>query len=231
MKRSQWIQLAIVAIISAASMGAQAAGLDLHSFAIQHGDALAGIGMMAFGSMDLVMKGLDKIEGRIQAGDRNLAEVNDRLLLLEQKGGADSGGMRSSNGETFGDQLVRKFAENRELFDKTRSVRIGLKAAGDPVTTSSGRKILSGGVVGAPGVSKLGLQFALPTRTVAGISSMEYSRYTGQDGTADVQAGEGAAKAALRPEHTVITQSAITIAGYTKMSRQALEFGRIKARC
>jgi HK97 family phage major capsid protein len=37
-----------------------------------------------------------------------------------------------------------------------------------------------------------------------------------------VQAAEGDAKAAVRPDHSLITQLAITIAGYTKMSRQAL---------
>jgi hypothetical protein len=37
-----------------------------------------------------------------------------------------------------------------------------------------------------------------------------------------VQAAEGDAKAAVRPTHALITQTGLTVAGYTKMSRQSL---------
>lgn len=222
MKRSQYIQVAVAAILCAVFVGAQAAGIDLHSLALQHSDAITGAGMLAFGSMDLVMKGIDNIEGKMQAGDRHLAELDDRLMLLEQKGGGDRSGGSSDRGDSLGDMVVKQFNENRELFDKTRSVRMSFKAASDPVTTSSGRRIVAAGVGGPTGSGVVGFQRALMQRPANGSSAVEYSRYTGYTGEAEVQATEGAAKAQLRPDHTLITQSAITVAGYSKMSRQAL---------
>jgi hypothetical protein len=121
----------------------------------------------------------------------------------------------------MGDLFIKSFEENRDLFSKSKSVRLELKAAGDPVTTTSGRNIVSGGVGGIAG-GVLGLQNALSVRMAAGTSAVEYSRYTGQQGAAAVQSAEGAAKAAVRPDHSLIVQSALTVAGYSKMSRQAL---------
>jgi HK97 family phage major capsid protein len=57
---------------------------------------------------------------------------------------------------------------------------------------------------------------------VPGTSAVEYSRFTGTQGAAAQQAAEGDAKAAVRPDHSLVTQVALTIAGYTKMSRQAM---------
>jgi HK97 family phage major capsid protein len=133
----------------------------------------------------------------------------------------NSGAANHSSPEALGSKVVKAFDENRELFEKTRSVRLDIKAAGDAVTTSSGRSIITGGV-GAPNGNVLGFQGALSTRNAPNTSAVEYSRFTGQQGAAAVQAAEGDSKAALRPDHTLITQSAITIAGYTKISRQAL---------
>lgn len=121
---------------------------------------------------------------------------------------------------TLGEQVVRAFQENRDIFAKTKSVSLQLRAATDSITTSSGRSIVNGGVGFVQG-GVLGLQNALPVR-VAPASALEYSRYTGQQGAAAVQAAEGDTKAAVRPDHSLITQTAITIAGYAKMSRQAI---------
>lgn len=123
--------------------------------------------------------------------------------------------------DTIGAQVSQKFSENRELFEKTRSVRLEVKAATDAITTTSGRTIAAAGV-GAITGGVIGLQNALPTRTAAGTSAVEYSRFTGTQGAAGVQAKEGDSKAAVRPDHALIVQSAITVAGYAKMSRQAL---------
>lgn len=117
--------------------------------------------------------------------------------------------------------LSKPFDANRELFDKTRSVRLELKAASDPITTGNARTILGVGV-GAITGGVLGLQNALRVRGATGTSAVEYSRYTGQQGAAAVQAAEGDQKADVRPDHSLIQQSAITIAGVTKLSRQAL---------
>lgn len=148
------------------------------------------------------------------------AEIKDRMLQLEQKGSAKLGEFITKTA-SLGDQFIKAFEANKDLFEKTRSVRLEIKAAGDAITTSSGRTIVSGGV-GAPGATLLGLQNALTVRPASGTSAVEYSRYTGQQGAAAVQAGEGAAKAAVRPDHTLITQTALTVAGFSKMSRQAM---------
>lgn len=154
--------------------------------------------------------------------DTKQREIDDRLLDIEQKGSAIKDvETKTDSKKSIGELFIKQFDSNREFFEKTRSVRLEIKAAGDPVTTASGRTIISAGV-GSIGVSNVGMQYGIPIRVVGGVSAVEYSRYTGQTGSAGVQTSEGAAKSALRPEHSLITQSAITIAGYTKMSRQAL---------
>ncbi len=126
-----------------------------------------------------------------------------------------------SGGATLGDQLVRAFAENADLFNRTKSLTMQLRAAGDTITTASGRTIVTG-AAGFISGGVLGLQNALRVRGADG-SALEYSRFTGTQGAAAVQAAEGDAKAAVRPDHSLIVQSALTIAGYAQMSRQALK--------
>ena len=167
-------------------------------------------------SVDLVLKGLDTIEGKL----KQLPELADRVLSLEQKGTMPGGAGLPHVGRTYGQLAYEELQKNAELLEKTRTLRLSLKAASDPVTTGSGRNIITGDV-GAPSARVLGLQYAIPQRPSSG-TAVEYSRYTGVTGAAAQQAAEGDAKAALRPEHTIVTQTAITIAGYTKMSRQAL---------
>lgn len=160
-----------------------------------------------------IMHALDSIEV-------NQREIKDRLMCVEQKSSAPADGMQTKT-DSLGAQFVKAFEANKDLFQKTRSVRLEIKAAGDALTTANGRTIVSGGV-GAPGANLIGLQNALTVRPASGTSAVEYSRYTGQQGAAAVQASEGAAKAAVRPDHTLITQTALTVAGFTKMSRQAM---------
>lgn len=153
-----------------------------------------------------------------------MAELKERMLSVERKahdGGGDPAGMSSGASHSVGSQFVKAFEQNREMFGKTKSLRLEVKAAADTVTTSSGRTIASGGV-GAPTGAALGFQNALRARPTPGTTAVEYARMTGSQGAAAVQAGEGAAKAAVRPDHTLITQSGLTVAGYTRMSRQAL---------
>lgn len=168
-----------------------------------------------------ILKALDKIDGKFHDVKTEQAVLADRLLMVEQKGGAQFAGEFTTKAAGLGDLFLKQFDANRDLFEKTRSVRLEVKAAGDSITTSSGRTIISGGV-GSAGGGVLGLQNALKQRPTGGTSAVEYSRYTGQQGAAAQQAVEGDAKAAVRPDHSLITQSAITIAGYSKMSKQAL---------
>jgi uncharacterized linocin/CFP29 family protein len=167
-----------------------------------------------------ILQALEKVETKFHDYNTDLAELRDRMTQIEQRPGA-SFDVPLTKSASLGDLFIKQFDTNRDLFEKTRSVRLEIKAAADPVTTASGRKIITGGV-GVPGISEIGIQYALPTRQVGSTSAVEYSRYTGLDGAAAVQAAEGDTKAAVRPAHSLITQNAITIAGWTKLSRQAL---------
>lgn len=212
--------LALVALFSLVSLTAHALGFEVVSFLTQHQDTLSGLTMLGAGSIDQVLKAMEGVERKLDSVNTNHAELADRLLQLEQKGGTGNGERIIKTGG-LGDQFVKAFAENAELFNKTRSVRLELKAAGDAITTTSGRTLVGGGV-GAVNGGVLGLQNAIPQVPASGVSSVEYSRFTGTQGAAAVQAGEGAAKAAVRPDHSLIVQSGLTVAGYAKMSRQAL---------
>jgi len=161
---------------------------------------------------EAILKALDSVE-------RNQLEIKDRLLQVEQRPTAFDG--ITTKAASLGDAFVKSFNENRELLEKVRSIRLEVKAAGDAITTSSGRSIVIGGV-GSPSANTIGFQNALTTRPAPSTSACEYSRYTGLQGAAGVQSNEGDSKAAVRPDHTLVTQSALTVAGYAKMSRQAL---------
>ena len=167
-----------------------------------------------------VSKSIDEVIEGIERTRETQTELAQRVQSLEQKGSHMPGAFHKAQSESVGDQVVKQFAANAELFAKTKSLRLEIKAASDAITTTSGRTIMGGGVGMVQG-GVLGLQNALPIRTVS-TTALEYSRYIGQQGAAAVQAAEGDAKAAVRPDHALITQNALTIAGYAKMSRQAL---------
>ena len=221
MKNKSLFLLALTMCIALASVGAQAMGYDVQAFVVKHNDVLAGLAMLMVGDIDLIGKSLDRIEGNFRSIKTSQAEAFDRILLLEQLGGLPFLGKTTVNGDSLGGEFLKAFDKNRDLFEKTRSVRLEIKAAGDAITTSSGRTIISGGV-GAPAGAVLGLQNALFQRPVPGTTAVEYSRFTGTQGAAAQQTTEGGAKAPVRPDHSLIVQSALTIAGYSKMSRQAL---------
>lgn len=221
MKSQNITRFALAILVSLFAIGAQAAGFDLHALLLQHPDAAMGLTAMGAGSLDVVLKSVDKMMDKFEATQREQAVFSERLFNLEQKGseGAsmfDRPGARAS----LADQVVKGFTDNSELFAKTKSLRLELKAATDPITTTSGRTIMGGGVGFVQG-GVLGLQNAIPVRSVPA-TALEYSRYIGQQGAAGVQAAEGDTKAAVRPDHSLITQNALTIAGFAKMSRQAL---------
>jgi hypothetical protein len=169
-----------------------------------------------------LLKALDSIAVKITDTQTQQRTLADRLLQLEQKGTSQFEGVASEGGgQTLGDKFVKSFAANADMFSKTKSLRLEIKAAADPVTTASGRNILTGGVR-APGPNGMGIQNALPQRSTPAVTAYEYSRFTGTQGAAGVQLVEGDAKAAIRPDHTIITQNAITIAGFSKISKQAM---------
>lgn len=156
---------------------------------------------------------VQSLEVRLDNSIRDLSQSNE--------GYATAPGVKRA--DSMGDQAVRAFEENFEIFKKSGRVNLELqtKAAGDPVTTASGRSIMSGGA-GSPGLNTFGLQNALVSRESIGTSAVEYSRYTGLEGGAALQATEGSDKSAVRPTHSLISQSSLTVAAYSVMSTQAI---------
>lgn len=147
-------------------------------------------------------------------------ELADELFCIKQRKGAP-GPELGSSGKSIGAQVWDSITANADLLGKTKSLRLQVKAAADVITTANVGTITSGGIA-MPGGASLGIHTGLPTRPLAGITSLQYSRYTGVQGGASVQAGEGTAKTAIRPDFTSIQQGAITIAGFTKLSKQSL---------
>ena len=139
-----------------------------------------------------IMKALDHVEAKFNEFTIEQRTLADRLLQVEQKSTAPF--ERATKATGLGDAFVKQFEENKSLFEKTRSVRLEIKAAGDAITTASGRTIIGGGV-GAIAGGVLGLQNALIARPAPNTSAVEYSRYTGQQGAAAQQAVEGDTKA------------------------------------
>lgn len=148
-------------------------------------------------------------------------ELDAGITELVQKGHRPLMAHGTPEPKSLGDMFVKEFEANREIFEKGRSLRLELKAASDPVTTASSRSIVDIGV-GGVGYSGLGLQYALERFNSLSSTAVEYSRYIGDQGAAAQQVGEGDLKANVRPDHTIIQQSAITIAGISKISRQAV---------
>lgn len=155
-----------------------------------------------------------------KTNDEKAAELRDRIEALEAARSAGGKPTGSGGATSIGAQAAQALLRDADLLEKTRTLRVEVKAAGDPVTTSEARSVLWGGM-GAP-TSVVGIQTALRQRVVDAGSVVEYARYTGVQGAAAQQTTEGSAKAAVKPDFTLVTQTAMTVAGYTKVSRQAL---------
>lgn len=224
MKTQNITRFALAIVASLFALTAQAAGFDLHTLLLQHQDMAMGLTAMGAGSLDVLIKSMDSIGEKIGRSQAIQAELSERVQSLEQRGAPGSNFREGSETKSIGQQVVDGFTANAELFAKTKSLRLEVKAATDPITTTNGRSLVTGGV-GAIVGGFIGIQNAIPTRSVSG-SAVEYSRLTSEEGAAAVQAAEGDAKSAVRPVHTLITQNAITVAGYAKMSKQALSDSR-----
>lgn len=175
-------------------------------------------------SIELVMKSLEQIESGIDRYGAKIRTLEDEVLQLKQKTGNDPrlmAAMATQPGPAFGKKVIAEIEKNGELIGKSPHVRLQIKAATDALTTSDARTVTGVGV-GAPVGGVLGVQNALTTRPIGLVSAAEYSRYTGMQGAAAKQSAEGAAKSAARPNFSIITETAATIAGFTKVSKQAL---------
>lgn len=167
--------------------------------------------------------GIDtKIGEYARNADLKFRELSDEILQLKQRGAVRPGDIQTgAQGLTIGAKVWAELDKNADLLGKTGKLRLEIKAAADVTGTGSARSIMSGGV-GVPAGLPIGVQFAMPTRPIGSTSAVEYSRYTGMEGAAALQAAEGDAKAAVRPTFSLISQTALTVAGYSKISKQAL---------
>lgn len=159
--------------------------------------------------------------------DISAKAVTERIRSIEDeivhmKDGAFAGRMmRSGQPVGFAAQASKAISEHLEQFDKHGTLRVEVKAATDLITTLQVGNTQNIGI-GAPSGTSIGIQNALISHQMIGASSVEYSRYTGQQGLVGVQANEGDLKSALRGDWELINQPSVTLAGYTQLSRQAL---------
>lgn len=176
-------------------------------------------------SLAQVMDAIDGVEKDIRSyrdkTETKLREFSDELLQLKQRGAPTPPTATTPAVSPFATAVLKAVRDNSEMIAKAPSVRMEVKAAADALTTSVARTIVSG-PLGVVSGAALGVQNALSMRPVGATSAIEYSRYLALEGAAAKQSAEGAAKAAVRPTFSLITETAATIAGYTKLSKQAL---------
>lgn len=170
------------------------------------------------------VKGVEvKINAAAARGGEQMRELAERVLQLEQGGTRKADPLeRGGVSKSLADLFAEGMAPNAEIFKKTGSLRFETKAAGDPILTTSVGAIHTLPGIAVPGPFAFGLQSVLASVGSQGGTQAKYTRYTGIEGAAGVQATEGAAKEPITPTFSQITQDAITIAGYCKASEQAL---------
>jgi len=177
-------------------------------------------------SMQMVMEAVEGLEKhtmkQLEAVQIKQRELADDMLQLQQRGIAmPMSALNVGGGGKFSKSVIKAIHDNGELISKAQNVRLEIKAAGDALTTSDVRQVENIGAA-TPTGTVLGVQNAFAQRVIGAVSAVEYSRYLAQEGAAAKQSAEGAAKAAVRPTFSLITQTSVTIAGWTKISKQAM---------
>ncbi|GCL61020.1 phage major capsid protein [Pseudaquabacterium pictum] len=221
--------LAILAAAALASFAAFAGGFADPILALFSSEPSGGLMLaMAAGAVDmgLIMKGLDAIETRLQKLPELAAqqlELADRLQSLEQKQFQPTGGP-GPTARSFGADVAEQFTKNKELFARTKSISLEVKAnPGNFATVLGTHRSISG--TGGPGLSPTLLVSRMRNRALLGTTTLHYGRRrvalaNGQG--AAVQAEEGANKNEVRPIFDAIAQTAVTVAGYCPVSNQSL---------
>ena len=122
----------------------------------------------------------------------------------------------------LGAKVWEELRKNSDLLAKTDKLRLDIKAAGDVTGTGSARTIVSGGV-GAPAGMALGVQQRL--------HRPQHRRYLAPSSIQPLYRPRGRRRGASRrrrrqgsrsPDVLPDQQAALTIAGYSKISKQAL---------
>lgn len=174
-----------------------------------------------FNEMSNQLNRIEKdINSNFETVGQKYHELSDRLLTLEQIGGNRFPGEMSTRPASPGAAVAKSFKENSEMFFRSRAMTLEVKT---PILQSQVGTVMSEGPTPRPSPVKTALVSAIPTRSIQGVSSLVYSRITDIGQLASVQAGEGALKTNAQPTFSSITQNAITVAGYTEMSEQALK--------
>lgn len=154
---------------------------------------------------------------RLNAHDAAITE-----LCQKADGHIMRGNMSGGNKATgFAAEAAKAVGDNLEQLNRHSNLRLEVKAAGDLIGTAQVGNTMNIGM-GGVNVAPVGLQYAIPVVQRIGVSSIEYSRYGGTEGAVALQTTEGATKASVHGQWTLINQPSATLAGVSLVSRQAI---------
>jgi HK97 family phage major capsid protein len=165
---------------------------------------------------NLLKQRFDAIDSKIAKVEQDANAALKRVM--RPGGGAPSGEATKGFADRVADALT---AEKGALLKHGRvSFDIEWKAATDPVTTAEVGTYSS--IPGSVPTFTIGVQQAMARRSIDSATNIVYPRLSGVEGSAALQA-EGSGKAQVHPNFDPITQGALTIAAWAKVTRQAMD--------
>lgn len=239
MKISRFFLVAVAAALALVSAGAQAMGIDVHALLAPHADAMAGLGMVAAGSIELVMKSLDGIEAKLKAMDEQAVgqvatvgkvssdtktaldaigtqqrELADRLLAIEQKGTATKDDAPALT--SWGEQLIKNARYADFAGGNLSKLRMEVKntLTGSDTNVAPQR---NAGIVGGA-MLPFSMEALLPSTTTTS-NAIEFTKENAFTNSA-AEAAEGAAKAESALTWTLVNMPVSTVAHWIKISKQ-----------
>lgn len=238
MKTSRIFLVAVAAGLALVSAGAQAIGIDVHAILAPHAEAMAGLGMVAAGSIELVMKSLDGIEAKLKAMDEQAAgqvatvgrvssdtktalenigtqqrELADRLLQIEQKGTA---GPEQKSEISWGEQFIKNARYADFAGGNMAKLRVEVKntlVGSDTNVAPDRRPSIVGGAM-----LPFSMEALLPS-TTTNSNAIEFTKENVFTNSA-AEAAEGAAKAESSLTWTLVNMPISTVAHWIKISKQ-----------
>jgi HK97 family phage major capsid protein len=238
MKTSRIFLVAMAAALALASAGAQAIGIDVHALLAPHAEAMAGLGMVAAGSIELVMKSLDGIEAKLKTMDEQAAgqvatvgkvssdtktalenigtqqrELADRLLQIEQKG---TSGPEQKADTSWGEQFVKNARYADFAGGNMAKLRVEVKntlTGADATVAPDRRPNIVGGAM-----LPFSMEALLPSTTTTS-NAIEFTKENVFTNSA-AEAAEGAAKGESSLTWTLVNMPVSTVAHWIKISKQ-----------
>lgn len=179
---------------------------------------------MSFQEVIRAVEGMEtKVSTYAEKTEIKLREMADEILHLKQRGAAMP--LETQSTINLGAAVRKQFEKNMAVYEAQRSVAfkvpMELKALMSTATIQSHTQVE--GLSYVPRPMETLLLGALQHRPLSGVTTAHYSRYTSNSGSIAVQAGEGAQKVEISPDFSPIAQNAITIAGWTPVTEQALK--------